>query len=261
MIKNFICPDGGLQPPKECLNKCRMPERCSSLDFLEICADESHSAPDQLTCTKGLRDYRELYLLVNCDYDIEPESRTYAVLGTRSHQRLEKDVVKNLYLGIDGITGRLDAYEVDTETIVDHKTWGSYKVAKTLGITIENKLIVRVPKDDWELRYQLNFYRIAMERKGYPVKKLKCEVFVRDGNLWIAKNRGIVKPKYFIDVPFEDDEKIIKFYTEKNRKFHEYLKNKELPPLCHDRYSWNGNKCKNYCDVRKQCPDNPYLRG
>lgn len=274
MKTKFICTDNEQIKIQDCLEKCRMSMRCASVSFLKLVAEER--PPEQFSVTGGLKGTRELYLKATKDFGVKPEDFAFAILGTRSHSRLDTSIENEIKLEYKGIVGTADEYEPDTKTLIDHKTWGSYQVALLLGIKVEKikvsdgvykngkekfktkSIYKKVEPDIFDVAMQLNMYRIMLEQKNYEIDYLKMQCFVRDGGTYIAKNRGIDKTFYYIDIPIWDDKKVLDFYFKQRDAFKEALESGKTKP-CNDRECWNGNKCKKYCYVANYCEGNIYL--
>jgi len=162
--------------------------------------------------------------------------------------------------------------------LTDYKNFGSYKVAKCLGIEAHEENIIDKNGDIVLLKtgknkgnpktrkiyrqtgvpdlknetLQLNQYRIMFEAIGFPVSRMNLQVIVRDGATYIAKSRGILKNMYVIDIPRMLDEDVSAYY--KNLQY--AVDNAFLTgwaPRCTSEESWDGRRCKGYCDVSAQC--------
>tara|TARA_Y100000004_G_scaffold50632_1_gene55836 strand:- start:142 stop:1035 length:894 start_codon:yes stop_codon:yes gene_type:complete len=233
------------------------------------------------------------YLQRTQDYYIYPDDNAFSLAGTLHHLKLEESsstLVSNLTksrlaseitLESLGITGTIDLYDRETNTLVDYKFSGSYKIAKCLGVQVKHgyhptevyKKSGRwgkagtprrvkefyIDKDtadmeDWG--WQVNFYRYLLEQNGYPVDNMYVQATVRDAGLQIARERGIDKKIYMIEVPYINDEHLLDMFETKRDALLLSLDNEELPDKCTDEETWNGTKCKSYCSVRDICPYN-----
>lgn len=200
------------------------------------------------------------------------------------------DVLSEESLSDEQMKGIADILEddemIDGKYILsDYKTSGSFAVAKWLGLTIK-KTDEPVLDDKGEpIRYksgkrkgevktkqkkemvyvnpeagkrpvtlQLNRYRIFYERAGFPVSKLQVMAIPRDGNTFIAKNRGIDKNMYIIPITRMPDHEVLDYYEklqhEVNMAFEE-----EYARLCEPWEHWSGNRCNGYCEVAEECQD------
>jgi len=229
----------------------------------------------------------EAYLKRVDDYYIYPEDNAFSLAGTLHHLKLEESafikerLVSEVTLECLGVTGTIDLYDKETRTLVDYKFSGSYKIAKCLGMQFKySKHPTEVYKrsgrwgkkgtprrvkefyidkdtvdlEDWS--WQVNFYRFLLESYGYPVEKMYVQATVRDGGLQIARERGLDKKIYMIDVPFINDEHLRDKFRSKRDDLLRALENGELPEECTDEERWGGTKCKSHCDVRDICPYN-----
>ena len=237
--------------------------------------------------TELLNGTCQSYLERTTDYYIYPEDNAFSLAGTLHHLKLEESsegldrLESELTLEHLGITGTVDLYDKETRTLVDYKFSGSYKIAKCLGVqfkyvqhpTERYKRSGRwgkagTPKrikefyidkntadlEDWG--WQLNFYRYLLENNGYPVDKMFIQATVRDAGLQIARERGIEKKIYMIDIPYIDNEHLINRYSQKKEALLKALASRELPEVCTKEETWNGIKCESYCSVREVCPYN-----
>ena len=63
---------------------------------------------------------------------------------------------------------------------------------------------------------------------------------VRDGGLQIARERGLDRNIYMIDVPFINDEHLRDKFRSKRDDLLRALENGELPEECTDEEKWGG---------------------
>ena len=298
--KLFICPDGQTQLMSVCLaGDCRMNEMCAPFSYLAMCATnrEWKGIPSTTQLINGTR-YE--YLKLTCDYAIKPENSAFMVIGTSGHKKLEgfdtnftflEEKFKN-----EEMTGVTDALEWQPQRktwwLVDYKTIGSYKVTKVLGIkktgydvpivddngepvqyktgkragqakTKKEYKIENVEPDHFEYSLQLNRYRMFVEHElSEKVEKMMLFILPRDANTYIAKQRGIMQNMYYVEIPKLDDSIVVKYFAEKREALLHALENKKIPTVCSAVESWDGNRCRNFCDVSEFCKmynDNPYL--
>jgi len=113
----------------------------------------------------------------------------WSLLGSAIHAELSKAnenvlveirITENVF-GII-LSGQIDRYEKDIETIADYKATSTYSFIRGL-------------KPEWEA--QLNLYKFLMEEVGCPVKALKIHAILRD---WMVTNT--VKANY-PPIPFQ----------------------------------------------------------
>tara|TARA_R100001443_G_scaffold52460_2_gene64156 strand:+ start:880 stop:1755 length:876 start_codon:yes stop_codon:yes gene_type:complete len=221
------------------------------------------------------------------DYYIYTDDNAFSLAGTLHHLKLEESSSMLNRLGSEipleavGITGIVDLYDKETKTLVDYKFSGSYKIAKCLGVQTKHgyhptevykrsgrwgkagtpKRIKEfyIDKDtadmeDWG--WQINFYRYLLEQNGYAVDNMYVQATVRDGGLQIARERGIDKKIYMIEVPYINDEHLLDKFEVKRDALIWALEHNELPSECTKEETWGGIKCESYCSVRDICPYN-----
>ena len=252
----------------------------------------SDRKPDRKpSTTELLQGTCQAYLQRTEDYYIHPEDNAFSLAGTLHHLKLEESSHQNHYLSSRlyseiplesiGITGVIDLYDDDTKTLVDYKFSGSYKIAKCLGMkhrytqhpTEVYKRSGRwgkagtpkrvkefyvdenhVDMEDWG--WQVNFYRYLLENNGHPVDKMYIQATVRDAGLQIARERGIDKKIYMMEVPYIDNEHLLDKFEVKRDALIWAMEHNELPEECTEEEKWGGVKCKSYCSVREICPYN-----
>ena len=107
---------------------------------------------------------------------------------------------------------------------------------------------------DWG--WQVNFYRYLLEQYGYQVDSMYIQATVRDGGLQVARERGLDKNIYMIEVPHINDKHLLNKFREKRDALIWALENNELPDECTEEEKWGGIKCQSYCSVRDICPYN-----
>lgn len=227
----------------------------------------------------------QAYLQRTADYYISPQDNAFALAGTLHHLKLEKSadglerLLPELALKYEDITGIVDLYDSKTKTLTDYKNTGSYKISQLLGL--QYKMInhptevykrggkwgrVGSPKrikewyanpekadfGDWG--WQINWYRLLLEKSGYPVEEMYVQATVRDGGIQMARERGIDKNIYLIPVPFIHDDHLIEKFLDKRDLLNYSLLNNDLPSMCDSEETWGGKKCEMYCPVREVCP-------
>lgn len=276
-VTHFICPDKECVGIKDCLFECRLSKelpagRCLSARTLTLIGEEREWTGLPST-TQLLNGTRETYLKLTHDYPVDPLNRIFMIHGTRGHGNLEQytpdGTLSEIRLFGEDSSGQFDFY--DNGVLYDNKFYGSYSVAKTIGIekvkvpdgyykngNPKFKTIFRQGhKDRFNLAVQLNDYRIKLEKAGYPVDKMICEAIVRDGNTYIAKGRGITQPAYLIEVNRISDRWILRYMAKKNADLQFALENKIMPPPCKPKERWAGEggsmKCQRYCEVADFC--------
>lgn len=278
--KWFTCPDGQQTIITDCLENCRMgwclpAGRCLSVRTLRLIAEQREWTGKPST-TQLLKGTREAYLGITTDYAINPQDAIFRIIGTKSHSALDAYTGDN-ELGEERLedefsTGQFDFY--DNGVLIDVKTSGSYKVMKALGyhqVEVETGEVYKsgakkgLPKTrkewredgrkdrlDWAI--QLNDYRMKLERLGFPVHQMAIECLIRDGNTYIAQQRGIAFNGTLIPINRISDHWIRRYMRMKHRALMQALETGEMPPPCRYRETWGGGrKCEKYCDVAKAC--------
>ena len=240
-------------------------ERILIKDAINGALDEYYPRPYIMACvetrewkwkpstTQLINGSRQEYLKILTPYALDPDDQTFRISGTLSHYRLEKFCPSEHYSEIhipneevSGICDYLEKQKDGTWHIVDYKRWGSFKIAKALGLKKATRqafdennnpilykksgrwgeagtqkkedFFIRDEKlvDVWEAELQLNRYRWAMEKAyNISISKMYIFVMVRDGNTVVAKNRGIEKNAYYIPIKKIDNKKIIEYFDQK----------------------------------------------
>lgn len=284
MLEGFICPDKKKILVEDCLNKCPMGERCLTLPTLKAMSSER--------VWKGLPSTTQLlngtmleFLKLTQPYYVDPDSRTFMVAGSWHHKNLEEagqelGLATEVALSIDRDIFDLLEIEDGGLVLTDYKLWGSFRVAKSLGVVEDGKMPdpsgavykstgkwgkAGSPKmvakfrldpgkaDNWEAVLQLNRYRVKLADLGIMVHRMQLQVTVRDGGLYIAKNRGVYRNTYRIPVEQVDDIMILVYFANKESSLLKALKHGWEEP-CNDQECWEGVRCGRYCDVAEFCP-------
>jgi len=226
------------------------------------------------------------FLKLTQPYAADPDKRAFMLAGTKHHEQLEV-IAKELGLpsevplSIDRDIFDLLEPDEDGYTLTDYKLWGSYRVAKALGIVQVGKQpdpsgerykssgkwgkagdpkMVPVfqqsvsEADNWESELQLNRYRIMLEELGLKVNTMQLQVTVRDGGLVVAHGRGIDRNTYKITIRRLDDNQVGEYFNRKQEALKLALAQGKWDIPCDDRESWEGARCKGYCEVARNCP-------
>lgn len=286
-LKGFKYPDGGIVSITD-IKKGNVDIERMQVSLPTLLHMSSDRDPNRKPSTTELiQGTCQSYLQRTQDYYIYPDDNAFSLAGTLHHLKLEESssvldrLGSEIALESNGITGIVDLYDKDTRTLIDYKFSGSYKIAKCIGIQVKHgyhptevyKKSGRwgkagtprrvkefyIDKDtadmeDWG--WQVNFYRYLLEQNGYPVDSMYVQATVRDAGLQIARERGIDKKIYMIEVPYINDEHLLDMFETKRDALLLSLDNEELPDKCTDEETWNGTKCKSYCSVRDICPYN-----
>lgn len=287
--KWFQCLDNETVEIEKCLQPggCRMEQRCATLSYLELVGfDREWQGVSPSSAGNGPR---YLYLKASIDYTIDPQDRAWAALGTSVHGKISihkynRHVLAEESLSDEEMKGTADALEADEKKpgyyiLTDLKVWGSYKVAKALGIiqtdkpvlddngnpvllksgknkgkpkTTKESIVDPMKADLTSEILQLNRYRYFFNSYGFPISQMQIMAIPRDGNTYIAKSRGIDQNLYMIPVPFISDAEVLKFYrdlqSEIDQAFHTGWIRR-----CNSWESWEGRRCQGYCEVKEAC--------
>ncbi len=285
MLEWFKCPDGEITPVKDCLTKCRMDERCLTLPTLTRIAKEREWTGVAST-TQLLNGTMYTFLKLTQPYVVDPDKMMFAIHGENVHTVLS-DVAKELglpaevALNIDRDIFDLLEPEDGSWTLTDYKTWGSFRVAKALGIVETGKkpdpsgamyqksgkwgaagtpkmvsVFQRVPQeaDNYDTELQLNNYRVKLEERGVKVGKLQVQILVRDGGLAVARSRGVERNSYLIPVKRLDDSDVYGYFLSKSKDLAVALEESKWTIPCDNRECWDSVRCRDYCEVALYCP-------
>lgn len=312
MLEGFICPDKETVLVEDCLKRCRMEadcpqcggtgcpyckgtgkivERCLTLPALKLISHEREWNGVAST-TQLLNGTMLEFLKLTKPYYIDPDSRAFLLAGTRHHTALEV-VAKGLNLpaeiplSVDRDV--FDLIEVEEEGLVltDYKLWGSFRVAKALGVVEAGKIPdpsgavykssgkwgkAGDPKmvswfrqdpdkaDNWEAELQLNRYRIMLEDLGLKIYRMQLQVTVRDGGLFISEQRGIFRNTYRIPIQRLPDTWVVGFFHTQAERLALALDQNSWSTPCSEKESWDGIRCKNFCDVANYCPKGQLIK-
>jgi len=285
MLEWFKCPDGEITTVKDCLTKCRMDERCLTLPTLTLMAEEREWNGIPST-TQLLNGTMYEFLKLTQPYAVDPDSRAFMLAGTKHHKSLEEvakelDLPSEIPLNVDRDIFDLLEPENGNLVLTDYKLWGSYRVAKALGIVEVGKrpdptgAVYKVsgkwgkagePKmvpvfqsmpqevDVFNEELQLNRYRIMLEELGISISKMQLQVTVRDGGLAVARGRGLDRNIYRIPISMLANQIVIDIFDAKALALHKALEDGSWTEPCNDRECWDGARCKGYCEVARYCP-------
>lgn len=287
--KWFRCPDGQTIEIERCLSSrgCRMKERCGPIPYLRMVGYDREWRG--VTPSMAGNGARLIHLQRTTDYAIDPCDRAFAALGSGVHGKLSihqytYDVLSEEQLSDEKAKGIADLLTEDEDrpnayVLTDYKTWGSFKVAKAIGLCSKdvplldsegnvillksgpNKGFPKMEKryfvdpseaDIRETALQLNRYRIFFEANGFPISKMEVYAIVRDGNTHIAKSRGIEKPTYVVPVPYLTNKEVLDFYDNLAAAVEQAYQT-GWAPKCNAWESWDGRRCSGYCDVSDAC--------
>ena len=283
----FKCQDGGEIQIEDCLKECRLKGkinpvtrepyvpfgRCLSVPTLRAISSQREWTGKPST-TQLLKGTREVYLMLTKEYAIDPKSMMFALHGTNTHTVLEGGTVdgdlaeQRLDDGIS--TGAFDYWSPENGgTLFDYKTYSSFVAARDMGLGTKKELIGHYKngkpryktmittgnaKLDFDLAVQMNDYRMKIKKcLGKDTEQMVCEIIVRDGNTFMATNRGITENAYLVPVGKISDIWVERYMKKKADSLHKALETGVLPPPCKPRECWGGNKCEKFCAVNKFC--------
>tara|TARA_E500000331_G_C17206360_1_gene691576 strand:+ start:594 stop:1475 length:882 start_codon:yes stop_codon:yes gene_type:complete len=233
--------------------------------------------------TELLNGTCQAYLQRTKEYYIDPQSLAFSLAGTLHHKKLEDNASEEeAEIQLEGldITGIVDLYDKDTKSLIDYKNTGSYKASQILGMEFfleddpSGEVYKRTgrwgrkgtPKKvkrywanpekadfgDWS--WQINMYRYMLESTGHQVESMYVQMTVRDGGILAARDRGIEKNIYLVEVPYIHNDHLLDYFRDKRDRLLESLEKSITPEKCSKKETWDGMKCKKYCEVRYQCP-------
>ena len=226
------------------------------------------------------------FLKLTKPYVVDPDKQAFMLAGTKHHKALDEiarelGLPSEVALSIDRDIFDLLEKEDGGLVLTDYKLWGSYRVARALGIKEVGfqpdpsgavykssgkwgkagspKMIPmfrQIPEEanNWEAEYQQNRYSILLEEKGIYLKRMQLQVTVRDGGLAVALSRGITRNTYRIPIPKLDSDMVTSYFQTKTNNLLRALADNEWAEPCNDRECWEGNRCKEYCNVAMYCP-------
>lgn len=290
MLIGFYCPDRKTVTIDDCMEKCRMGERCLTAPWLKRISQEREWSGVAST-TQLINGTMLEYLKITEDYYVDPDSRAFMLQGSLHHESLEEmakelGLASEVALSID--RDIFDLIEVEEEGLVltDYKLWGSFKVAKALGIVEVGKIpdpsgavykssgkwgkagspkmvgdFRQVPEecDNWESELQLNRYRVMLAELGVKIHRMQLQITVRDGGLAIARSRGVDKNTYKIPVQSLPNTVVKHYFIHKAECLKIALSSGWSEP-CNDRETWGGIRCERYCDVAHLCPKGKFIK-
>jgi hypothetical protein len=261
-LKRFKCPDDIERLVSYCLANCPRKEgRCLSLPTLTTIGHIRiwNGTPSTTQC---LNPTRIEYLQIKHDYAVDPFDQAFSLLGTRHHGRLEQVAKKieglqsELYLKGE-VSGILDLLEPinggDNYRLIDYKTFGSYSVAKHLGLKTNSEADIR------KLALQMNNYRLMAQVLGFNVTELKVQITVRDGNTRSARYNGVDKNIYLLPVEILPDIDVEDYFLTKSIALCQAVEKDELPEWCGYEDTWASRRCKGFCPVYMYCPEGAKL--
>ena len=302
MLAGLICPDGEKVTVAECLKHCRMGDPCLSPETIKMVGMQ-RPWTGKPSVTQLLNGTMLEFLRITKDYWVYPESRAFAVLGTMHHAALEgladPEEAAEVQFETGLMTGRTDRIQQvtggkkATYLLWDYKTWGSFRAAKFLGMSVAGyiddpsgatykratfvdgrKFQPGDPKqvklwqpnpltaDMGDLPLQVNAYRLMAEKAGFKIVGLKVQITVRDGDTVSARTNGIDWRMRSFPVPMMPDAQVNEYFGRKNADLQKALKDKKWDTPCNDEETWQGRRCNlKFCDLCLECPKGRELLG
>ncbi|MCW7076405.1 MAG: hypothetical protein OCU18_03825 [Candidatus Syntrophoarchaeum sp.] len=284
--KWFICPDQQRVEIEKCLapGGCRLKNRCAPMAYLRAASFDREWKG--ISPSSAGSDARLIWLKAVKPYAVDPASRAFSLLGTAVHGKLslhDYNVLAEETLSDEQMQGVADLLEKNEYgrgyILTDYKTFGSYKVMKCLGIKqvtvqiqdengeparfksgqrkgkIKTKREMEIKPEHIDMKaeiLQLNRYRIFFEKNGFPVSRMQLFCIVRDGGTRQARSNMIDRNVYTVPVPRLDNKKVLSFYNELDRRVKAAFEQNDAP-MCSDELSWNGRRCKSFCEVSEYC--------
>jgi hypothetical protein len=284
-LTKFRCPDKVEIAISDCLVKCRMADRCLTKPTLLAIIGGQREWGGTPSTTQLLSPTMIEFLKITQEYAIEPRSRAFALMGIDHHAKLAKPIgdweaEKKLEGPITGITDLLipDEDNPGYHLLVDHKNFGSYRVAKVLGLVKSTKphptevykssgrwgkagspkrVTVFTPDEEareyQQEQLQLNNYRLMAEKAGYKISKLQLQITVRDGGTQAARSRGVMENVYYpVDIPILQDTDTEVNFSSRYTLLMTALQTGQVE-LCTPEERWDDRRCESYCDVAELC--------
>ena len=288
-LTRFECPDGESIELAECLEQCRLRERCLPKTMLRSFARERPFI-DKLSVTQLSNGTLLEFLRATTPYSTAPFNRSFPLIGTNMHSRMEENrsfgdlveipVQHNLFYGTADLLTP-DEENPGYYVLLDYKTYGSYRAGKFLG-----KKSVDVPSGELYKRktvrkgvtywpgqekpeevfyfdrdeseqdseaWQLNTYRVGLELLGYPISRMEICVTLRDAGAYTAR-AGFTRNIYMMTIRFIDDDLILERAERKQTAYRNALATGVMPEKCSDTETWDGVRCQSWCEVRHLCP-------
>jgi len=290
----FFCPDGQAIEIEVCLKPkgCRMQSRCATLPYLRLVGfDRTFRGVSPSSAGNGAR---QIWLKATTDYVVNPADRVWVSIGTGTHGKLSfykyiDNVFSEEALSDEIMQGIPDVLEQDEENegsyiLYDYKVWGSFKIAKAIGLaitktdkpvldaegtpvllksgnnkgkpkTVQEKTITIDPAnaDLGSEELQLNRYRIFFESKGFPISKMLVQAISRDGGTYVAEGRGIDKKLYLVPIKRLPDDEVLAYYQELSDQV-KLAFTTGFAPKCSIKETWGGRRCTvNFCEVLEAC--------
>lgn len=214
--------------------------------------------------TKGASDFSATGLanpprataLIAKHYDeieVDVTSRVAAIIGQGSHTIAERAARPGIDLceerlfakfEVDGqtftVSGQVDLYETDSQTLMDWKTTKAYAFSKATG---------NGQKPEWI--EQLNIGAELLRRNGHDPKKLVIIAMLKDWSARDAGSAGMPESEVLsVELPMWSPEKVVAHITDRIRA---HVKARTELPLCNAKENWSGRRCGQWCDASSVC--------
>jgi len=282
VLSGFRCPKDNKDISfEQCLGKGNCASRCLSRSTLQLMSQVRKWKPgDKWSCTFLLNGTMYSYLVLKTAFYESPMDMSYRILGTKIHSALENmndelSIIEEKFGEGENMTGMADCIEIEkgTNTLIDHKVTGHYKVMKALGVekfevdtgefykSGEKKGQPKVKQvrrltdnKDWgDWLNQINRYRLFFEAKGVKVDRMKIEAIIRDFS-FAPKIEGYeLKPIEFMEIPKLPDEEVLTYFNRKIKALNTALANDRWNEPCDEHERWNDRRCSSYCPVWFVC--------
>lgn len=285
MFEWFRCPDDKIIPYTDCLSKCRIDQRCLTLPTLSLISRQREWKGVAST-TQLLDGTMYTFLKITQPYAIDPDQSMFALHGEGVHTLLKMSANGHGFPAEIPLSDDRDIFDLlepdgNGYILTDYKTWGSFRVAKALGMVEVGKkpdpsgatyqrsgtwgkagtpkmitVFQPIPSevDNKEAELQLNNYRLMLEERGVPITRMQVQVLVRDGGLQVARGRGIKRNSYLIPINKMDDSLVRSYFTAKNYALMDALGDGKWSTPCTNDECWDGVRCRDYCEVAMYCP-------
>lgn len=265
-----------------------MGNRCATRSYLRLVSSDRPWTGKPST-TQLISGTMYAFLKIIKDYSVSPDDRSFMITGSKGHGVLEGSednlsLLEEKFSGEDTeITGIADVIEIECgrSVLVDYKLSGSYKIAKALGMFVDQepsgevyksgprkgtekmrKVLKRSPdkEDRWEWELQLNKYRMEFEKRwGKKLDELRIQCIARDGGTFIARTRGVYRKVYYFQIAILPDSQINGYFSRKRtdllKALDDYKKNGAMWKYpCNEKENWGGLRCASYCEVAEYCP-------
>lgn len=273
----FECPDGEKIRIEKCLESCRMAGRCVAKPTLMLMS-KRRPWKGKISATQGLNGTRMEYLKITHDFSEKPTDRAFALLGTFHHLKMQgvsvPESLSEEWLEDEAGTGMFDFYDAEEKTLYDFKTCGCFKINRALGKVKQEEIDPGaepyksgprkgLPRtrtvwsmgepDTFEWQMQLSRYAWMIRDAGFEVKEAIIQATARDFNSQSARQYGLDRQIYLIQVDILSRESVMSYYEVKQTALLSALSEKVMPPPCGARETWDGRRCAGYCSVWQYC--------